>query len=70
MATNEQHPRISIDDVVESASAGVLRALGARDIAAKDFARDNGFSVRFIIEAGGFPIDQIALRRGSEGPAG
>jgi hypothetical protein len=48
--------RIAIDDVVESASAGVLRALEARRISPSDFARDNGFSVRIAIEAGGWPI--------------
>jgi hypothetical protein len=35
--------RIAIDDVVQSATDGVLRALEARKIAATDFTRDNGF---------------------------
>ena len=52
---DEQQARIAIDDVVEAATTGVLRALEARSIAASDFTRDNGFSVRLNIEAGGFP---------------
>ena len=59
--------RIALDEIVESASAGVLRALAARDVVAQEFTRRNGFSVRFVIEAGGFPgpIDQF--RGGRQG---
>jgi hypothetical protein len=53
--------KIGIDEVVESAAAGVLRALNARGSASK--AREfsvpelvkSGFIVDVIIRAGGFP---------------
>jgi hypothetical protein len=56
---DEQQARIAIDDVVEAASTGVLRALEARKITVSDFTRDNGFSVKINIEAGGFPIGPV-----------
>jgi hypothetical protein len=53
--------KIAIDEVVESAAAGVLRALDARSAASK--GRDvgapelvkSGFIVDIIIRAGGYP---------------
>lgn len=53
--------KIAIDDVVEAAAAGALRALDARSSASK--AREiginelvkSGFIVDIIIRAGGFP---------------
>ena len=66
--------KISIDEVVESAAAGVLRALDARQAAAGGAAGvgvprldmhelvRSGFFVDIVIRAGGFPgpIDLIA----------
>jgi hypothetical protein len=48
--------RIAIDDIVEAATSGVLRALEARDIKGHEFARQNGFFVKFDITAGGYPF--------------
>jgi hypothetical protein len=45
--------RIAIDDIVESVSEGVLRALEARQISGREFTRENGFFVKFDITAGG-----------------
>lgn len=47
--------RIAVDDIVESASSGVLRALEARKVVAPEFTKDNGFFVQLIIWAGGWP---------------
>jgi hypothetical protein len=52
---SEQHARIAIDDIVESASAGVLRALEARDIASREFTQTNGFAASIHIFVGGWP---------------
>jgi hypothetical protein len=48
--------RIAIDDVVASATEGVLRALEARKISGREFTRENGFFVKFDITAGGYPL--------------
>jgi hypothetical protein len=47
--------RVAIDDIVEAASIGVMRAFEARKVGVPEFARDNGFFVKFDITAGGFP---------------
>lgn len=51
--------KIGIDEVVESAAAGVLRALDARGAASKSVGLPelvkSGFIVDIIIRAGGFP---------------
>jgi hypothetical protein len=47
--------RIAVDDIVEAATAGVLRALDAREINGREFAAKNGFFVKFDITAGGWP---------------
>lgn len=53
--------KIAIDEVVESAAVGVLRALDARSAARKlpqvgvDDLVKSGFIVDIIIRAGGFP---------------
>jgi len=53
--------RIAIDDIVEAASIGVLRALESRKISGREFTTQNGFFVRFDITAGGwpFPIEKV-----------
>lgn len=60
--SSDDQTRIAIDDVVEAATTGVLRALEARSISGREFARDNGFFVKFDITAGGFPgpIEKLA----------
>jgi hypothetical protein len=69
--TEPQGSRITIDDLVESATQGVLRALEARSISGQDFIRQNGFHVKFEITAGGFPGPIESLGRGSvQLPAG
>ena len=47
--------RIAIDDIVEAATVGVLRALESRKVSGPVFTKDNGFFVRFIVTAGGYP---------------
>jgi len=47
--------RIAIDDIVEAATVGVLRALESRKISGEAFTQENGFFVRFAVYAGGFP---------------
>ena len=47
--------RIAIDDIVEAATDGVLRALEARKISAPEFTNRAGFFVKFDLTAGGFP---------------
>jgi len=51
----DETARVAIDDLVEAATAGVLRALEARNIAASDFTRDNGFYVNVDVRAGAWP---------------
>jgi hypothetical protein len=49
--------KIAVDEVVEAAAAGVLRALdarGAAKVAAPELVK-SGFNVDIIIRAGGFP---------------
>ena len=48
--------RIAIDDIVEAASLGVLRALESRKIAGREFTQKNGFFVKFDLTCGGFPF--------------
>ena len=64
--TNEDYARLSIDNVVEAAAAGALRALEARNIAAADFTRDNGFYVDFQVRCGAWP--EPKTRPGPLGP--
>ena len=76
--SNNEARKISIDDVVESAASGVLRALDARAAAAGGVREVDtnslvkaGFSVDFLIRCGGPfgpPID--ILGRGSPGQPG
>ena len=47
--------RIAIDDIVEAATDGVLRAMEARKINAPEFASKAGFFVKFDLTCGGFP---------------
>ncbi len=58
MSTKEG--QIAVDEVFEAATMGVLRALESRDIAGREFTRENGFYVRIDLTAGGWPI---ALQR-------
>jgi hypothetical protein len=53
--SNDEIARVAIDDIVEATTAGVLRALEARDITASDFTRDNGFYVDVHVTAGAWP---------------
>ena len=69
--------KIAIDEVVESAAAGVLRALDARSAAGKGSANLNvgelvkaGFFVDFIIRCGGYPGPIDILGRQQLGPSG
>lgn len=65
--TEGSRSRIAIDDVVESASVGVLRALEAHSISGKEFAKDNGFFVNINVTAGGYPgplLDKLAGGKG------
>ena len=55
--------KIAIDEVVESAAAGVLRALDARGVASKpvgvpDLVK-SGFNVDIIIRAGGRLLEAL-----------
>ena len=45
---------IAVDDVVAAAAEGVIRALDARKVGAKELVR-NGFAVSVHIIAGGIP---------------
>jgi hypothetical protein len=61
--------KIGIDDVVEQAAAGVLRALEARTAGRTASSADyvkSGFNVQFIIRAGGIPADPWDYR--NQGP--
>ena len=60
--------RIAIDDLVEAASHGVMRAFEARDLHVREFARENGFFVRFDVTAGGFPGQIEKLTEGLKQP--
>lgn len=51
-----QQSRIAIDDVVEAASLGVLRALESRKIGGREFTQQNGFFVKFDLTCGGYPF--------------
>jgi hypothetical protein len=51
----DEPQKIAIDDMVEAATNGVLRAMEARSISAADFTSKNGFHVKIDITAGGFP---------------
>jgi hypothetical protein len=52
---NEDLQRVGIDQIMEAASSGVLRALEARQIDSPTFTRANGFFVNIQIVAGGYP---------------
>jgi hypothetical protein len=53
--SNDEIARIAIDDVVEAATTGVLRALEARNMTASDFTRDNGLFVKVDVTCGAWP---------------
>lgn len=53
MPGERQSPRITIDDLAESAASGVLRALQARQVSATDFTNRNGFFITINLTAGG-----------------
>lgn len=53
MSGERQPPRITIDDLAESAAGGVLRALSAREVSATDFTNRNGFFINIVLTAGG-----------------
>jgi hypothetical protein len=53
MSDERQPPRITIDDLAESAASGVLRALSAREVSATDFTTRNGFFINVVLTAGG-----------------
>jgi hypothetical protein len=53
--SNDEIARVAIDDVVEAATAGVLRALEARNMTASDFTRDYGFFVKVDVTCGAWP---------------
>jgi hypothetical protein len=51
----DEQSRIAIDEVVEAVTTGVLRALEARKVSAREFTRDNGLFVKFDVTAGAWP---------------
>jgi hypothetical protein len=53
--SNGNLDRIAIDDIIEAATNGVLRALEARNLTAAEFTRDNGFFVDVHVRAGAWP---------------
>lgn len=53
--------KIAVDDIVEAATNGVLRAFEARKISPLDFTGKNGFHVKIDITAGGFPSGETRL---------
>ena len=55
--SNGDTGKVAIDDIVEAATNGVLRALEARNVSAADFTRDNGFFVDVHVRAGVWPDD-------------
>jgi hypothetical protein len=55
--SNGDTGKIAIDDIVEAATDGVLRALEARNVSAADFTKDNGFFVDVHVRAGVWPDD-------------
>lgn len=55
--SNGDTGKIAIDDIIEAATNGVLRALEARDVSAADFTKDNGFFVDVHVRAGVWPDD-------------
>jgi hypothetical protein len=76
MANGESRVKISIDEVVESAAAGVLRALDARAAAGETRQKletrelvASGFFVDFIIRCGGRvgPIDVLGAGKLGQG---
>lgn len=58
---DEQPQRIAVDDIVEAATNGVLRAMEARNISALEFTSRNGFHVKIDITAGGWPDPTIRM---------
>lgn len=66
MPTDERP--VAIDSLVEAATAGVLRALEARNITAREFTRDNGLFVKIEVTAGAWPEEPPESSEGSEGP--
>jgi hypothetical protein len=53
--------RIAIDDIVEAATDGVLRALEARKISGAEFTKSSGFFVKIDLTAGGWPLPPIDI---------
>ena len=66
--------KIAIDDVLETAASGVLRALDARgkggvDLNARDLVK-SGFFIDLIIRCGGYPGPIDILGQKQIGPGG
>ncbi len=62
---DQSEGRIAIDDIVESTTNGVLRALEARNVGAPEFIKENGFFVKIDITCGGYPgpIEKVGVGR-------
>jgi len=58
---DEQLQKIAVDDIVEAATNGVLRAMEARNISALEFTSKNGFHVKIDITAGGYPDPTLRM---------
>ena len=58
--------KIALDDVIESAAHGVLRALEARELSKLQVER-HGFNVDFIIRCGGRPVEELIAGLNSGG---
>jgi hypothetical protein len=52
---SDERGRIALDDLMEAATAGVLRALEARNVSARDFSRENGLFIKVEVTAGAWP---------------
>jgi hypothetical protein len=67
--------RISVDEVIESAASGVLRALesrasaGRQELSARELVK-SGFFVDIMIRCGGFPGPIDVLGQKQLGPGG
>lgn len=70
----KESAKIGVDDIVEAAAAGVLRAMDSRRVSAEKVSAErlvaSGFNVRFEIWAGGFPgpvdLDDILKSGGQQ----
>ena len=54
MANEQPITRVAVDDVVDAAARGVLRALDVRKVSAPELI-SSGFFVDIVIRAGGMP---------------